>query len=80
MKWNPSEMHWMGHMHLPHVHAIHLHPAHWLAQHPLVTALLIASLIALFFVGMATLVNIGLRPETLQRINYPVIYPYGGAY
>jgi hypothetical protein len=80
MKWNPSEMHWMHRMHLPHGHAIHLHPVHWLGQHPLVIATIIATLLALAIIGLASLVDTGIRPDTLNRIDYPIIYPYSGAY
>jgi len=80
MKWNPSEMHWMHHMHMPHVHAIHLHPVHWLGTHPLVLALLIAGLIAVAAIGLAKMANTGVRMETLKPFDYPAAYPYGPAY
>ncbi len=75
MKRDPSEMHGMHRMHLPH-----MHPIHWLGKHPLVAALLIAGLIALLFLGLTATMNPGIRMDTLDRFDFPAMYPYGGAY
>ena len=79
MKWNPSEMHWMHHMHMPHVHAIRPHPAHWLSTHPLLLALLIAVLITMAIIGLASITNTGIRMDTLQPFDYQMS-PYSGAH
>lgn len=80
MKWNPSEMHWMHRMHMPHARAIHLHPVHWLGQHPLVLALVIAGLIAVAIIGLASMANIGIQIDTLRPFDYPAMYPNGSTF
>jgi len=69
MKWHPSEMHWMSHRHTPHAHTIQLHPAHWFQEHPMVGALLLAALIALLLIGLATLLETGIKMDTLNPLN-----------
>ena len=80
MKWNPSEKHWMHRMHMPHARAIHLHPIHWLGQHPLLMALLIATLVTLLIIGLAAMVNTGIRMDVFDRLSYPAMHSFGKVY
>lgn len=80
MKWNPSEMRWMQHIHVPKVNAVHLHPIHWLSTHPLVVALLIAGLLALIIVFLANRADTGIQIKTLRPFEYPVMNIHNGAF
>ena len=77
MRWHPSEMHWMGHMHMPHAHALHMHPVQWFAEHQMVLAFLLAGLIALLVLGLSGGVNTGINPSTINPYNYPMAFPFG---
>ena len=77
MKWHPSEIHWMGHLHMPHAHALHMHPVHWFAEHPMALAFLLAGLIALLGFGLSSVVDTEIGPTIIDPFNYPRAFPFG---
>lgn len=77
MRWHPSEMHLMDHMQLTHAHAMHMpHPAHWFHEHPMALAFLLAGLVALLILGLMSVVNTGIRMDTIDPFNYPTAFPF----